>query len=73
MQYRGAFHDRNSERYMIEQRVGRLIQDLWGKYVYYSHVSTGQFDKQEGLIPHDELDKGTWEPFRMIRLFPIRG
>lgn len=63
MQYRGAFHDRNSERYMIEQRVGRLIQDLWGKYVYYSHVSTGQFDKQEGLIPHDELDKGTWEPF----------
>ncbi|MCL2883964.1 MAG: alpha-mannosidase [Oscillospiraceae bacterium] len=63
MHFKNGFIDQNGERYMPEQRVGKLLDDLWGQYTYYTTFNPGLFDKIEGLYRHEELEGMTWETF----------
>ena len=63
MHFKNGFKDANSQRYMLETRVKKLINMLRAKFWYDAAVSTGIFDKAEGLIAHEDLKNAEWERF----------
>ncbi|MCL2884077.1 MAG: alpha-mannosidase, partial [Oscillospiraceae bacterium] len=63
MHFKNGFVDQNGERYMLEIRIGKLLNDLWSKYLYYAYFDSNLFEKAEGDIPYAELPNAAWEPF----------
>ncbi|HIZ19790.1 MAG TPA: alpha-mannosidase [Firmicutes bacterium] len=66
MHFKNGFKDQNSERYMLATRVKKLIARLRAEYWYDASFHPGPFQKKEGLIPFEELDRADgapWVPF----------
>lgn len=58
------FHDKNSERYMLSGRIGRIADDLYGKFLIADSVDTGDFMFRDGQYAFSQKDEGEWVPFK---------
>lgn len=57
------FKDKNSERYMLSKRIGRLLNMLEADYLITDSETLGGFSHRDGQYSIAEKDSGTWEPF----------
>lgn len=57
------FLDKNSERYMLSNRVRQLLDALKGGFFVEASVPTGDFFIREGQYSFDERNEGEWAPF----------
>lgn len=58
------FHDKNSERYMLSGRIGRIANDLYRKFLIVDSVDTGDFMFRDGQYTFSQKDEGEWLPFK---------
>lgn len=58
------FHDKNSERYMLSGRIGRIADDLYRKFLIVDSVDTGDFMFRDGQYAFSQKDEGEWVPFK---------
>ena len=58
------FHDKNSERLMLNRRVDQILNDLYAKFIFTNGVDTGDFLFRDGQYSIDDINKGEWTPFK---------
>jgi|LSQX01.3.fsa_nt_gb alpha-mannosidase len=63
MHFRDGFKDRNSERFMLLTRIGKLISALRSEYYYSESFNPGPFMMLEGLYTYDETKDMQWKTF----------
>ena len=63
-QFRIPFHDKNSERYSLDNRVRTIAQDALNKFYVIDSVDTGDFLFRDGQSTIDKKDEGNWVPFK---------
>jgi len=57
------FRDKNSERYMLSKRIGKLAEVLYKDYLYTDTEPLGGFYYRDGQYSPAQINEGEWVPF----------
>jgi alpha-mannosidase len=57
------FRDKNSERYMLSKRIGKLADALASEYMYTDSEPLGGFYYRDGQYSPAQINEGEWVPF----------
>lgn len=61
--YNAPFRDKNSERYMFQGRLEKVVRELKSRYLLKDVEPLTGFEFSEGQMPIDKIEEGEWRAF----------